>query len=550
MQALDQAKAQALITQLEQQHQAQIQCLQALFGLSSEDNGRRLEVMDKAKGSTPAPSAPQETVPDIQLSQNAIPMPDEWALPWSNALLRERIEEREREPGCGGGLARRLPNVSPLDPAASFIARTALNDLAFFTFEREPQFLERSDGPDSIAFSDESHDYATIYAALRRHLSTSQTERHYNEGHSYELESTDNKISYRNVCEAFSFHLTACDIPILLKLILMKITAFTVPYFSLTEKPPASDQAPLSPSGIFGVDAKGEKYIREQKFSVSWSGGHKLGAPSLVVALNPLDGYQNGPDYKSEQSSAVLWIRNNLFIIGCKWEEVLDSLDEQTTLPSSITFDSELRQGILFEDRNFSNSKRYFWALQSLRLFAEHIEGTLRSIPNVFISIRLSDSSLEDYETVEGSLKEMQEQFGELRDRIERKRQAIESLRDGLFSASSVAEGRIALEQNGNIRLLTLVTIVYLPLTLAASIYSMRVLPLSAGIVSYLVVTILMCAVTYALVLNLRHLKNATSLARSNIYSLLRTREDKYGKKEVRSARTDSSIAKRASAMA
>ena len=50
MQALDQAKAQALITQLEQQHQAQIQCLQALFGLSSEDNGKRLEVMDKAKG--------------------------------------------------------------------------------------------------------------------------------------------------------------------------------------------------------------------------------------------------------------------------------------------------------------------------------------------------------------------------------------------------------------------------------------------------------------------------------------------------------------------
>ena len=99
---------------------------------------------------------------------------------------------------------------------------------------------------------------------------------------------------------------------------------------------------------------------------------------------------------------------------------------------SSITFDSDMRQGILFEDRNFSNSKRYFWALQSLRLFAEHIEGTLRSIPNIFVSIRLSDSSLEDYETMEGRLKEMQERFGELRDRIERKRQGIQSLRDGV----------------------------------------------------------------------------------------------------------------------
>ena len=42
--------------------------------------------------------------------------------------------------------------MSPLDPAASFIARNALNDLAYFTFEREPQFLKRSDGTDSIAF--------------------------------------------------------------------------------------------------------------------------------------------------------------------------------------------------------------------------------------------------------------------------------------------------------------------------------------------------------------------------------------------------------------
>ena len=58
-------------------------------------------------GSTPAPSAPQETIPDVPHSQNAIHMPAEWTLPWSNALLRERIEEREREPGCGGGLARR-----------------------------------------------------------------------------------------------------------------------------------------------------------------------------------------------------------------------------------------------------------------------------------------------------------------------------------------------------------------------------------------------------------------------------------------------------------
>ena len=46
-----------------------------------------------------------------------------------------------------------LPDVRPMDPAVSFIARNALNDLAYFTFEREPQFLERSSGSESIAVS-------------------------------------------------------------------------------------------------------------------------------------------------------------------------------------------------------------------------------------------------------------------------------------------------------------------------------------------------------------------------------------------------------------
>ena len=91
-----------------------------------------------------------------------------------------------------------------------------------------------------------------------------------------------------------------------------------------------------------------------------------------------------------------------------------------------------MRHGILFEDRNFSNSKKYFWALQSLGLFAEHIEGTKRSIPNVLWSINLANPSPEDSDTMEKTTKQYQERFGELRDRIERKRQEIQSLRDGV----------------------------------------------------------------------------------------------------------------------
>ncbi len=169
------------------------------------------------------------------------------------------------------------------------------------------------------AAKDKYHDYATIYAALRRYLSTSYTDRHYNESHTYVDEGAK-----RHVCKPFPFHFIVASMPLLLTQFLMKITAFTLPYFSLTEHPPAVDYAPLSRSGIFGIDAIGSKYIREEKFSLSWSG--EANEPSLMVALNPL------MEYGTLQSSAVFWVRNNIFHIRHKWEEVLDSLDEQTTL--------------------------------------------------------------------------------------------------------------------------------------------------------------------------------------------------------------------------
>ncbi|CAO1603851.1 hypothetical protein XANCAGTX0491_007429 [Xanthoria calcicola] len=118
-----------------------------------------------------------------------------------------------------------------------------------------------------------------------------------------------------------------------------------------------------------------------------------------------------------------------------------------------------------------------------------------------------------------------QESFGKIRDRIERKRQEVQGLSDGLFAASSVAEGRLATEQSGNIRLLTLVTIPYLPLNLATMIYGMNALPNSADLVSYVVVTVILCAITYILVLNLPFLKIAVSWGRGRIRRMVRPRK-------------------------
>lgn len=109
----------------------------------------------------------------------------------------------------------------------------------------------------------------------------------------------------------------------------MKMTAFTVPYFRLSDGPPPVDFAPLFPSGIFGINGIGKKYIREEKYTLSWSGGGSADEPSLMVTLNPLTPYRM---FREKRFKTLNWVRNNFFDIVGRWEEVLDSLDEQTTL--------------------------------------------------------------------------------------------------------------------------------------------------------------------------------------------------------------------------
>ncbi|KAL8906265.1 MAG: hypothetical protein Q9207_002139 [Kuettlingeria erythrocarpa] len=285
------------------------------------------------------------------------------------------------------------------------------------------------------------------------------------------------------------------------------------------------------------------KYIREEKLSLTRNGGLGAHEPFLMLVLNPLD-----QGMKIEQPGAAMII-NNLFCISHNWAGVMDALDEQTTLPSSIIFNGQARQNILFEDGNFSNSKRYFWALQSLRLFAEHMEVTLRSIDGIVLMTQDLGHG-RDFDACKKVTDLYQKKFEHLRDRVERKRQEIQSLSDGLFSASSVAEGRLATEQNGNIRLLTLVTIAYLPLTFAASVYGMDALPKSAGFRSYFVVTALMCAITYILVLKLRQVKEAISWGCRCVRSLPHTRKKREAVQKLKDHEMASPVATRASSMA
>ncbi|KAI4182388.1 MAG: hypothetical protein L6R41_006008 [Letrouitia leprolyta] len=164
--------AKELIKQFEQHQQEQLRCLQALFSNTTEDEAKDGGIttvnLGKADDSSEADEGGQINTektanpivaPTLKWSTlNArsegeiVHIPDDWSLPWNNPLLRQRIEERQKEPGCGGGLRRELSDIKASDPAASFIAINALKDLAHFTFLRDNQSSKASSELGDLAF--------------------------------------------------------------------------------------------------------------------------------------------------------------------------------------------------------------------------------------------------------------------------------------------------------------------------------------------------------------------------------------------------------------
>ncbi|KAL8925998.1 MAG: hypothetical protein Q9208_003139 [Pyrenodesmia sp. 3 TL-2023] len=133
---MDKAKALELIKQLEQHQQSQIECLRALFDLDGQTEAEEIlkdEVQDKTLDTDEGTgeilknteissnsAISSASVLDSPSQENRVHIPDEWAMPWSNALLRQRIEEREE-------------HLGPKDLAAKFIPVNALRDLAHYT---------------------------------------------------------------------------------------------------------------------------------------------------------------------------------------------------------------------------------------------------------------------------------------------------------------------------------------------------------------------------------------------------------------------------------
>ncbi|KAK3346739.1 hypothetical protein B0T25DRAFT_592806 [Lasiosphaeria hispida] len=152
------------------------------------------------------------------------------------------------------------------------------------------------------------------------------------------------------------------------------------------------------------------------------------------------------------------------------------------TPPNHFMFDARLRDKLLFEDKDFTYSRRYFWAYNTLGVINDGIKSMRAAYIDTFTKDFWAGKHATlwphpEPDTLEGGayagrmevlrqeLEAAMRDLQEVYDKNERTRTEIRSLREQLFSGSSVKESRRAIEQGDNIKILTSVSMIFLPLT-------------------------------------------------------------------------------------
>jgi len=145
-------------------------------------------------------------------------------------------------------------------------------------------------------------------------------------------------------------------------------------------------------------------------------------------------------------------------------------------------FDSKLRDKLLFEDAHFTYSRRYFWAYNTLGVINDGIKSMCKAYSDAFTKDfwagkhrtlwpHPDPDSTDGLEyalrmrTLQQELESAVADLEVVQKKNERTMTEICSLREQLFSGSSVKESRRAIEQGDNIKVLTGLSMIFLPLT-------------------------------------------------------------------------------------
>ncbi|KAF5979814.1 hypothetical protein FCOIX_5114 [Fusarium coicis] len=229
----------------------------------------------------------------------------------------------------------------------------------------------------------------------------------------------------------------------------------------------------------------------------------------------------DGRQYRSEDVILDA-IRTNLQKAANAWSRMQIALDAIVD-HDPLFLDPVQHDNLLFDDDTFSRSRQYFWIVSCLESFLVLIDDAIEEWrrfradwPHMIMEIDPAEESRTG-ETPEALtrrvLGEIEAQVDRLRiisARFEASRDKTKALREGLFSASGVIESRVSTRLGENVKLLTYVSIFYLPLSFCVALWSINedyprpMLALTA---------VLVAAATFIVVANMRNMAAVCAVA-------------------------------------
>ena len=151
-----------------------------------------------------------------------------------------------------------------------------------------------------------------------------------------------------------------------------------------------------------------------------------------------------------------------------KWEELAEYFDEMLCEKRAL-FHPAFHDTLLTDDVALSRSKKYFWAIEFLKELEKSVQDNIRQVDRLSRLLRTTPPpegrQQRDFEARLRKQESALTKLEALRVRFTQKREEAVALRDGLFNASAVMESRMSTKLGENIKLLTFVSIFFLPLS-------------------------------------------------------------------------------------
>ncbi|KAF5563467.1 hypothetical protein FNAPI_2676 [Fusarium napiforme] len=152
------------------------------------------------------------------------------------------------------------------------------------------------------------------------------------------------------------------------------------------------------------------------------------------------------------------------------WGETLSTIDNLANVKLDDLNDVGKVENLMF-DNSFKRSRDYFVALQILRIIDEWIDEVKSTVENMFKDPVLVPASMwpdGSTESFEVAIRYVNEHVTATKSRVRMKQEEINSLRDGLFNATSLRESMKAMALNQAIYVFTVVTVLFTPVSFLA----------------------------------------------------------------------------------